>query len=80
MIYYPSEWTDFDWMQRNVRDPTSHLDHPTLFPLDIAATDISNIVSRLSGTSYITQEVIWGLEDAVQPSEYVGIGEAIITP
>jgi len=46
----------------------------------MAATDISNIVSRFSRNAYITQEIIWGFGEAVQPSEYVGIGEEIITP
>ncbi|KAF8883882.1 glycoside hydrolase family 13 protein [Gymnopilus junonius] len=41
----------------------------------IAATDISNITSRLSRTPYITQEVIWGAGEPIQPSEYVGIGD-----
>nr|BBA80375.1 glycoside hydrolase family 13 protein [Tricholoma matsutake] len=40
----------------------------------IAAGDISNILSRLSSRPYITQEVIWGPNEAVQPSEYVGNG------
>jgi len=64
-------------MQRNVKSPTFNFDHLTLLPLDIAATDISDIVSRLSRKSYITQEIIWGFGEAVQPSEYVGIGEEI---
>ncbi|KAG7440051.1 glycoside hydrolase [Guyanagaster necrorhizus] len=41
----------------------------------IAATDIANITSRFSSAPYITQEVIWGAGEAVQPSEYVGIGD-----
>lgn len=42
--------------------------------IDIAATDLANIISRLTSKPYITQEVIWGATDAVQPSEYLGIG------
>ncbi|KDR78015.1 hypothetical protein GALMADRAFT_244986 [Galerina marginata CBS 339.88] len=41
----------------------------------IAATDLANITSRLSGGLYITQEVIWGSGEPIQPSEYVGIGD-----
>ncbi|KAH9476533.1 Alpha-amylase [Psilocybe cubensis] len=41
----------------------------------IAATDLANIVSRLSPAPYITQEVIWGAGEPIQPSEYTGIGE-----
>ncbi|KAK0448445.1 glycoside hydrolase family 13 protein [Desarmillaria tabescens] len=41
----------------------------------IAADDIANITSRFSSAPYITQEVIWGAGEAVQPSEYVGIGD-----
>jgi hypothetical protein len=41
---------------------------------DIAASDISNILSRVGAVSYITQEVIYGAGEAVQPSEYVGNG------
>ncbi len=42
---------------------------------DIAADDLANITSRFSSSPYITQEVIWGAGEAVQPSEYVGIGD-----
>ncbi|KAK0244972.1 glycoside hydrolase [Armillaria nabsnona] len=41
----------------------------------IAADDLANITSRFSSSPYITQEVIWGAGEAVQPSEYVGIGD-----
>ncbi|KAF5329512.1 hypothetical protein D9619_009322 [Psilocybe cf. subviscida] len=41
----------------------------------IAASDISNILGRLSRQPYITQEVIFGSGEAVQPSEYVGNGD-----
>ncbi|KAF8194734.1 glycoside hydrolase [Mycena galopus ATCC 62051] len=41
----------------------------------MAATDIANITSRLSAHIYITQEVIWGAGEPIQPSEYVGIGD-----
>lgn len=44
--------------------------------VDIAASDISNITSRLTSSPYITQEVIYGAGEAVQPSEYVNIGES----
>lgn len=41
---------------------------------DIASTDLVNITSRFSATPYITQEVIWGQGEPIQPSEYVKIG------
>ena len=41
---------------------------------DIAATDLANITSRFNSTPYITQEVIWGAGEPIQPSEYVDIG------
>ncbi|KIM89391.1 carbohydrate-binding module family 20 protein [Piloderma croceum F 1598] len=40
----------------------------------IAATDLANITSRFTSTPYITQEVIWGSGEPIQPSEYVDIG------
>ncbi|KAJ7064448.1 glycoside hydrolase family 13 protein [Mycena amicta] len=40
----------------------------------IAATDIANILSRLTSKPYITQEVTWGVNQP-QPSEYVGNGD-----
>ncbi|KAK6980929.1 alpha-amylase [Favolaschia claudopus] len=49
------------------------------FRLDAAkhmpAGDIANIISRLSRRPYITQEVIWGSGEPIQPSEYVGNGD-----
>ncbi|KAJ7895008.1 glycoside hydrolase [Mycena leptocephala] len=49
------------------------------FRLDAAkhmpATDIANILSRLTTKPYITQEVIWGSGEPIQPSEYVGNGD-----
>ncbi|KAJ3484790.1 hypothetical protein NLI96_g5399 [Meripilus lineatus] len=41
----------------------------------IAATDLANIVSRLTGTPYLTQEVIYGAGEPITPNEYVGIGD-----
>ncbi|KAF8656076.1 hypothetical protein AX16_002776 [Volvariella volvacea WC 439] len=41
----------------------------------IAADDIANILSRLSRTPYITQEVVFGEGEPVTPSEYVGNGD-----
>ncbi|KAF7292118.1 Alpha-amylase [Mycena indigotica] len=41
----------------------------------IASSDIANILSRLSSKPYITQEVIWGSGEPIQPSEYVGNGD-----
>lgn len=43
----------------------------------MAATDVANITSRLTGSPYITQEVIWGSGEPIQPSEYVGIGKSL---
>ncbi|KZT20455.1 carbohydrate-binding module family 20 protein [Neolentinus lepideus HHB14362 ss-1] len=42
----------------------------------IAATSLANITSRLTGSPYITCETIWGSGEPIQPSEYVGIGDA----
>lgn len=42
---------------------------------DIPAGDISNILGRLSRKPYITQEVIFGAGEPIQPSEYVGNGD-----
>ncbi|KAJ7610564.1 glycoside hydrolase [Mycena polygramma] len=39
------------------------------------ATDIANILSRLTSKPYITQEVIFGAGEPIQPSEYVGNGD-----
>ncbi|KAA1477013.1 glycoside hydrolase [Dentipellis sp. KUC8613] len=41
----------------------------------IAASDLSNILSRLTKAPYITAEVIYGAGEAVQPSEYTGLGD-----
>ncbi|KAF8603081.1 glycoside hydrolase [Ceratobasidium sp. AG-I] len=41
----------------------------------IATTDIANILSRLSTTVYITQEVIYGAGEPITPSEYTGNGD-----
>ncbi|KAG6896178.1 hypothetical protein C0992_009836 [Termitomyces sp. T32_za158] len=40
----------------------------------IASEDIDNILSRLTSKPYITQEVIFGAGEAVQPSEYTANG------
>ncbi|KAF9457375.1 glycoside hydrolase [Collybia nuda] len=49
------------------------------FRLDAAkhmpAADISNILGRLTSRPYITQEVIFGSGEPIQPSEYVGNGD-----
>lgn len=42
---------------------------------DIAATDLANITSRLTGTPYLTQEVIFGAGEPISPNEYIGIGK-----
>ncbi|KAG8951106.1 hypothetical protein FRC04_006765 [Tulasnella sp. 424] len=41
----------------------------------IPAADIANILSRLSKTVYVTQEVIYGSGEAIQPSMYTGNGD-----
>ncbi|KAG6884413.1 hypothetical protein C0993_011372 [Termitomyces sp. T159_Od127] len=41
----------------------------------IASTDIENILSRLASKLYVTQEVIFGAGEAVQPSEYTANGD-----
>lgn len=81
MTCYPSALMDCAWMQQNVRQrltsshitQVSYFNNPTNF-IDIAATNISAIASRFSRKPYITQEVIWGYQEPIQPSEYVGIG------
>jgi hypothetical protein len=42
---------------------------------NIAASDLVNITSRLNGKPYITQEVVFGVGEPIQPSEYVTIGD-----
>ncbi|KAJ3573257.1 hypothetical protein NP233_g2550 [Leucocoprinus birnbaumii] len=42
----------------------------------IPASDIANILGRLSRKPYITQETIWGAGEPIQPTEYVGNGDA----
>jgi hypothetical protein len=73
---------DFEWMQQRVRVLVlNHGRQPDVKPslLDIAASDIANITSRLSSSNnYITQEVIWG--GVVDPNEYVGNGESSVHP
>ncbi|KAJ7443200.1 glycoside hydrolase [Mycena galericulata] len=44
----------------------------------MAASDINNILGRLTAKPYITQEVIWGAGEPIQPSEYVGNGEFLL--
>ncbi|KAL5632943.1 hypothetical protein ACGC1H_003438 [Rhizoctonia solani] len=41
----------------------------------IPAADIANILGRLSSTPYVTQEVIYGSGEPIQPSEYTGNGD-----
>jgi glycosidase len=41
----------------------------------MATEDIANIISRFNSTPYITQEVIWGKGEPIQPSEYLGNGD-----
>ncbi|CAE6475378.1 unnamed protein product [Rhizoctonia solani] len=41
----------------------------------IPASDISNILGRLSSKPYITQEVIFGVGEPILPSEYAGNGD-----
>jgi hypothetical protein len=40
----------------------------------MAAGDVGNILSRAGAVDYITQEVIFGAGEPIQPSEYVGNG------
>jgi hypothetical protein len=42
--------------------------------LDIPTSDIANILSRLTSTPFITQEVIWGAGQPITPAEYVQNG------
>lgn len=64
------------WTLPNVSQPAlpNDLTH-NRFNADIAATDLANITSRFSKAPYISQEVIWGSGEPIQPSEYVNIGE-----
>ncbi|KAK6980939.1 putative glycoside hydrolase family 13 protein [Favolaschia claudopus] len=41
----------------------------------IAASDLADILSRLTKPVYISQETIWGAGEPIQPSEYVGNGQ-----
>ncbi|ESK93482.1 alpha-amylase [Moniliophthora roreri MCA 2997] len=41
----------------------------------IPSDDIANILSRLESTPYVTQEVIFGNGEPIQPSEYVDNGD-----
>ncbi|KAH7318869.1 glycoside hydrolase [Rhizoctonia solani] len=41
----------------------------------IATDDIANILGRLNSKPYITQEVIYGSGESIQPSEYTGNGD-----
>jgi len=43
--------------------------------LDIATEDIANILSRVDGSPYITQEVIYGAGEPVGPAQYTANGE-----
>jgi hypothetical protein len=43
----------------------------------MATGDIANILSRINGKPYITQEVIFGSGEPVTPSEYVSNGKPI---
>ncbi|TCD63303.1 hypothetical protein EIP91_005684 [Steccherinum ochraceum] len=40
----------------------------------IAAVDLANITSRLHGSPYLSQEVIYGAGEPISPNEYVDIG------
>jgi hypothetical protein len=40
----------------------------------MASSDIANILGRVGPVEYITQEVIWGDGEPVQPGEYVQNG------
>ncbi|KAG6916977.1 hypothetical protein DXG01_004406 [Tephrocybe rancida] len=46
----------------------------------MATGDISNILGRLTTKPYITQEVIWGSGEPIQPSEYTSNGLPQINP
>ena len=72
---------DFDWMQQSVRGLIKFGSWPIDFEseslLDIAASDIADITSRLSSSNvYITQEVIAGTGEDVDPNEYVENGDS----
>ncbi|KAI0090634.1 glycoside hydrolase superfamily [Irpex rosettiformis] len=41
----------------------------------IAVTDLANITSRLDGSPYLTQEVIYGAGEPITPNQYVSIGD-----
>ncbi|KAK6966504.1 glycoside hydrolase superfamily [Favolaschia claudopus] len=41
----------------------------------IAASDLADIIGRLTKPVYISQETIWGAGEPIQPSEYVGNGQ-----
>ncbi|MEV0764926.1 alpha-amylase family protein [Nocardia sp. NPDC050435] len=43
----------------------------------VAAEDLSAIFDRLDRPAYIYQEVVYGVDEAVRPEEYLGNGDAI---
>ena len=43
--------------------------------VDIAVGDIANILGRLNGNPYITQEVIYGGGEPITPNQYTGNGD-----
>ena len=43
--------------------------------IDIAVGDIANILGRLNGNPYITQEVIYGGGEPITPNQYTGNGD-----
>ncbi|MGH3391983.1 MAG: alpha-amylase [Actinomadura sp.] len=43
----------------------------------ISPADLADIYGRLNGTPYLYQEVIFGAGEAVQPSQYVGLGDVL---
>jgi len=73
--------TDTDYVRGELATYANHLLSLGVdgFRLDAAkhmpATDIANILSRLTSKPYISQEVIWGSGEPIQPSEYVGNGD-----
>ena len=46
--------------------------------IDIAATELAQILSQVDGKPYITQEVIFGEGEPITTNEYVGNGASML--
>lgn len=65
----------YGWMLLSVCRFFSCVRTKSHFSVDIAETDLANITSRLNGSPYLTQEVIYGDGEPITPNQYVSIGD-----